>query len=215
MIYDENTEVNDNMQNFGMFYPIDNFVKELTDEEEYHLELRRKDNRGYIEGGEDIIDILYWLCRTSGAKNVVEIGTGNSTIPLLLACKRNGGKLFSTDIACGSHYTQVKDIWKFPYTDAWTYRFGIDSVEMGKQWNGGVIDFIYLDSSHTYENTIKEISTWLNHLKIGGWIVLHDVTSHVNFVFRAICDMIHIDPTKFEYHHYPNAHGVGILIRRK
>lgn len=203
------------MQNFGMYYPVDNFVQDLTDEERYHIGLRRDANKGYVEHGEDTIDILYWLCRMSKAKNVVEIGTGHSTIPLLLACRRNGGKLFSTDIACGDHYAQVKDLWKFPYTDIWTYKFGIDSVAMGSQWSGGPIDFIYLDSSHLYESTVNEINTWEPHLKIGGWLVLHDVKSHVNLVFRAVSDALIKNPDKFEYHHYPMGHGFGVLIKRK
>lgn len=72
----------------------------------------------------DYIDILFWLCHLSGAKNVVEIGSGHSIIPLLLACKRNGGRLFSTDSGgsdgsdCdsdkGGWIDAVKNQWKIP-----------------------------------------------------------------------------------------------------
>lgn len=195
-------------KNFGMFYP-ENIVAGLTplnDEEEKHMQARRKD----LPPAPEIMDILFWLCHRSGAKNVVEIGVGHSTVPLILAAKRNGGRLFSTDIGV-SHALVVPEC-----ADIWTCRLGIDSVEMGKQWSGGPIDFLYLDTSHLYDNTIKELETWMPHMKIGGWIVCHDVASCINTVFKAISDyIIKVNDVGLEYHHYPVGYGFGILIKRK
>lgn len=193
---------------FQMHWSAD-FVGQLTDFENTKLESHRK----MLEPFPEIVDILFWLAVTSKAKNIVEIGVGHSTTPLILAAARNGGKLFSTDIGI-KHELLVKE-----YANLWTWKGGIDSVEMGKLWNvdeQGYIDFLYLDSSHTYEATTKELETWMPHMKIGGWFVCHDVATGVNSVFRAISEyIIKVNDVNIEYHHYPYAYGFGILIRRK
>ncbi len=193
------------MRNFGMIWPICNIVQEYTEEERNYIDAQR---RVCGDDHADIIDILFNICYLSRAKNVVEIGVGHSTTPLLLACKRNGGKLFSTDIGT-NHHTIIKDC------SNWTYRLGIDSVKMGNLWDGGPIDFIYLDTSHEYLHTTREIDTWEPHLRVGGWIVFHDVTIGIGTVSRAINELISRRPEDFEYHYYPIHYGFGILIKRK
>ncbi len=200
------------MYNFGMNWPTDNIAGTFTEEENRWLEPRRIETGPKFGGAyPEYLDILFWLCVKSGARRVVEIGAGHTTIPLLLACRRNGGTLFSTDI--GYVDKLVKDVWKFPYVDNWTFKFGIDSVEMGRQWNSGEIDLIYLDTSHTYEQTSKEIEVWEPNLKVGGWLVFHDVQSCVTGVFRAISELIMRRAAFFEYHQYNIAAGFGILIK--
>lgn len=190
----------------------DSFIKTLSDEENKYLEPERK--AYFVHPG--YVDTILWLLCLSKAMNVVEIGVGHSTIPLLLGCRRNGGRLFSTDIACQSHEYTVKELWKFPYTVNWTVRCGIDSLEMAKQWQGGEIDFLYLDSSHAYEHTRKEIDAWMSHVRTGGWMVFHDVTSNVDMVFRAISEFIMRRDNKYfyEYYHLPDYYGFGVMIKR-
>ncbi len=197
------------MGNFGMFWPMDDIragLNPLTGEEEMRMQARR----AYLGDMSEIVDILFWLCHKSGARNIVEIGVGHSTVPLILAARRNGGTLFSTDIGT-LHSLEAPEC-----AGIWTFRPGIDSVEMGKQWRGGGIDFLYLDTSHTYEQTVKEIEVWMPHMKVGGWFVFHDVATCVRDVFRAISEyIIRMNDTNFEYHHYPFGYGFGILIKRK
>lgn len=202
------------MKNFGMVWPTDNFIKDLTTEEKMYIDIRREACGMYP----DIIDILYWLCRESEAKNILEIGTGHSLIPLLLACIRNGGKLFSTDISstiCPDSIISQFNIQQYSNSNIWSYKFGIDSVELAKRWSGEMIDFIYLDSSHTYEQTVREINEWLPNLKVGGWFVFHDVVSCANGVLRPITEFLLGHSSDFEFHHYPICHGFGILIKKK
>lgn len=192
-----------------MYWPSDNFVGGLTDVENRYLEYHRK----FLQPFPDIVDLLFWLCVKSGAKNIVDIGVGHSTTSLVLAAKRNGGRLFSTDI--GTQYDlDVKECY-----DIWDRMLGYDSVYVGQSWDvtkKGYIDFLYLDTSHTYENTLKELETWMPHMKLGGWFVLHDVNSCMSTVFRAIADYImKVNDVNLEYHHYPDYYGMGILIRRK
>jgi len=188
------------------------FKKTLTDEENRFLEPERK--AYFVHPG--YADTIFWLCWMSKAKNIVEIGVGHSTIPLLLAARRNEAKLFSTDIACESHEYTVKELWKYPHTENWTVRCGIDSLDMAKQWQGGEIDFLYLDSSHAYEHTKKELDAWMPLVKVGGWMMCHDVTSNVDLVFRAISEFIMRRDNKFfyEYYHLPDYYGFGVLVKR-
>ena len=207
--------------NFGILWPTDNIVEsDLTEEERNRIDDRRKE----CEPCPDIIDILYWLCRKSKARNVVEIGTGHSIMPLLLACRRNGGKLFSTDISSTIDANGVINWLKLDgYLDIWTHRYGIDSIEMGRQWNGrqwdgndrGPIDFIYLDTSHLYEQTSKEIQVWLPHLRVGGFFVFHDTSSSPDGVLPAILELLRKFSQELEFHHYPLNYGFGILMKIK
>lgn len=198
------------MKNFGMIWPADTFVKDdLTIEENKYIGSRRASCGIYP----DIINILYWLCRESKAKYVLEIGTGHSLIPLLLACKRNGGKLFSTDIIESTHLISQFNIQQ--YSNMWSYKFNIDSVELAKQWKSEPLDFIYLDSSHAYEQTVKEIDAWMPHLTVGGWFVFHDVESFPEGVLKPITEFLLKHASDFEFHHYPIGHGFGILVKNK
>lgn len=201
--------MNDSTNNFGMYWPVDNFTRQLTEKENEYLESLKK----LLSPIPNIVDVLFWLAVRNGGKNIVEIGVGHSTTPLILAANRNGGTLFSTDIGT-LHSLYVKEL-----NDIWTFRSGIDSVEMGKQWNStgrGPIDFLYLDTSHTYDQTTKELNVWMSHMKVGGWFVMHDVTACINTVFRAVSDyIIKVNDTNLEYHHYPGFYGIGILIKTK
>jgi hypothetical protein len=203
------------MKNFGMNWGgTDNFIGGMTDEENLYMEPRRIET-GPKFGGPypEYLDILFWLCVNSQAKRIIEIGAGHTTIPLLLAARRNGGRVFSIDI--GAVDNLVKSVWKFPYSggDIWDYKFNIDSITMGRLWVGGQADFIYLDTTHDYERTKEEINIWIPHLKIGGWMVFHDVQSCVTGVFKAISEFLINNATYYEYHQYNIAAGFGILIK--
>jgi len=49
-----------------------------------------------------------------------------------------------------------------------------DSTEIGKSWNGGMIDMVFVDGDHSYEHCKSDAMAWLPHLKKGGIIAFHD-----------------------------------------
>jgi len=49
------------------------------------------------------------------------------------------------------------------------------SVEVAKTWKTP-LDFIYLDSIHTFEFVIEDLREWSKHIKPGGIIMGHDFT---------------------------------------
>ena len=50
----------------------------------------------------------------------------------------------------------------------------MDSVKAAAQFPNGSVDIIMIDTSHEYENTIREIDAWWPKLKLGGEMLLHD-----------------------------------------
>jgi len=49
-----------------------------------------------------------------------------------------------------------------------------DSVKAAEQFEDWSVDVIMLDSSHTFENTLREIDTWWPKLKKNGCMLFHD-----------------------------------------
>lgn len=153
---------------------------------------------------------LYWFASRSKAKHIVELGCtpGGSSIALLYAINKIDGKLWSCDLA------------KIPLNDMSLY--GVDdsrrtrisetrAADYGKIWQGPKLDLIYLDTSHRYEDTCDEIEAWLPHLKEGGLFIFHDTGACSQTVVPAIYNTMFKYPFGYEYHHYPDCHGHGVL----
>ncbi len=49
-----------------------------------------------------------------------------------------------------------------------------DSVTVGKQWEGGDIDLLFVDTLHIEPQVLCELYVWYPHVKPGGFVVLHD-----------------------------------------
>jgi predicted O-methyltransferase YrrM len=117
---------------------------------------------------------LYMLSVESKSRTIVELGTrsGESTIPLLFAAKRTGGKVFSYDIdECVEAKEAVasnglKEYWQFTQSD-----------DLKVEWDRP-IDHVFIDTSHTYEQTTKELRKFEPHVRHGGVITMHDSVSY-------------------------------------
>lgn len=110
----------------------------------------------------------------------VELGVrrGNSTKALWEAAKVRGVDLISVDINDNSGV--IKD-------SGWTF-VRSDSVQFGKRYpewcsqRGRLlapISLLFIDTSHLYEMTRREIRAWLPHLSANGTMVFHD-TNQLN-----------------------------------
>lgn len=109
---------------------------------------------------------FYSLVQRLDAKHVLELGTrtGVSTVAWLHALRATGGKLTSVDIDPRpplGHY------------DHWTFIQGDDmSPEVYAQLEPA--DIVFIDTSHLYEHTIRELNLYRWLVKPGGLMVLHD-----------------------------------------
>jgi precorrin-6B methylase 2 len=49
-----------------------------------------------------------------------------------------------------------------------------DSAEVGRTWDRGLVDLVFIDGDHTYSQVQKDIRLWLPHIKPGGILCGHD-----------------------------------------
>lgn len=65
-----------------------------------------------------------------------------------------------------------------------------DSLEAAKDFNDGYLDFCFIDSSHEYLQTKKEIPVWYDKVKDLGILAGHDYYLYHNDVGRAVDELI-------------------------
>jgi predicted O-methyltransferase YrrM len=106
------------------------------------------------------------MVESRNARHVIELGTrtGNSTIAWLYALERTDGRLTSVDLderpPIGRH-------------DRWTYIQGDDTdPKVIEQLSPA--DIVFIDTSHHYDHTCRELAIYRHLVKPGGLMVLHD-----------------------------------------
>ncbi|QDI88789.1 class I SAM-dependent methyltransferase [Candidatus Nitrosopumilus sp. SW] len=150
---------------------------------------------------------LYLLCTLKKPKVVLELGcrTGNTTLPLLYAASQYGGHVHSIDIETWPELKYFlennKELKKF-----WTF---IESDDISLEWKQN-IDFLYIDTSHTYEHTLNELEKYEPLVNSGGTIVFHDIFEED--VSKAISDYFK-DRKDFRYIRYFNNNSLGIILK--
>lgn len=49
-----------------------------------------------------------------------------------------------------------------------------DSSTLGRNWQGASVDFLIIDSDHSYEGVKADLHAWLPHIARGGLVFIHD-----------------------------------------
>lgn len=118
---------------------------------------------------------LYWMPRMLKATIVVELGvrSGESTRALLAGCMDQRAFLWSVDIDGDAYH--VRDVTEnrgivLDWT-RWECRQA-DSVEAARQFGKRDADLLFVDTTHEYEHTLREIMAW--HYRVRGAMVFHD-----------------------------------------
>ena len=136
--------------------------------EEFVAESVRVTGSGYVLE-------LYKRAIEAKAKVVVELGTqiGQSTRALLKATIENGGHMHSIELNPNTLFGVGKAM-KAAGVDMsfWTAMPG-DDLEVAKTWTIH-IDLLFIDTSHTYENTLKELEVYSKFVVPHGIIIMHD-----------------------------------------
>ena len=157
------------------------------------------------------IDMRMYACNVN-MNNVVELGTrtGESTISLYSAVLESNLQLkqncIMTSIDIDSRCHNVIDRLKLiGSTDFWKFICG-NSINI--PWNEP-IDYLLIDTSHTYDQTLQELIYWSPYIKSGGTIWLHDIMSTIE-VPKAIETWRSNNP-QWVYYNIPTYAGLGWL----
>ena len=145
-------------------------------------------------------------------KVVVELGVrwGTSTVALLAAVNDSGGHLYSVDI---NDCPGVRKL--YGAESNWTFIKG-DDMEVVKGWSNP-IDHLFIDTSHKFDHTIKELKEWGKWVKSGGIITLHDLyglDGEKSEVWEAIEQHMKENPEKYDFKVFEGSYGLGLLRRK-
>lgn len=188
----------------------------------------------------DHLETLYREALTGRPKLIVELGvrTGASTFALARAAEKTDAWLISLDMEPTIFHSNYEK-WKFVQVDDIEFAKTFPQFA-GKNGFNSEIDFLFVDTSHTYEHTRAEIKAWIPHLAPGSTMVFHDTNMKTIFkrqdgslgggwnnqrgVIRAIQEFLEADwdETKayrgvhkgFSVHHIPTCSGLTILQQR-
>lgn len=153
---------------------------------------------------------LHDLVTGLGAKLVIELGvnTGESTIALLEAVHATNGLLVSVDQQDLPDTRPMLE--KYGLTGRWQFNLS-DDIAFGLAWpKEKKADLIFVDTSHQYAHTKREIEIYEPILRSGGIMVFHDTVTCYDGVQKPINQFLktHKD---YKYENKSNCNGLGIL----
>jgi len=123
----------------------------------------------------------------------VGIANGDSVIYLAQELKNLGKdfKIYAIDNMGYGGFFQMKTIYENiiksglgDYIEVMPYA----SLDCAKMFNDGFLDFVYIDSSHTYKETKQEVIEWYNKVKDEGILAGHDFNA--DEVNRAVSQIV-------------------------
>lgn len=134
-----------------------------------------------VKSGTYYVQALYDKARETKAETIVELGVmmGQSTRALLKAAIENSGHLYSVE-PNRETLLWVRDALRAGGSDtSFLTTFWGNDLDIAKAWAGGrpflkAIDFLFIDTLHTYEQTLNELESYLPLMDQKGIIVLHD-----------------------------------------
>ncbi len=127
--------------------------------------------------GSDIgLHLPYLHQRAKGAQVVLELGVRNgaSTAALLCGVEESDGHLWSVDV--DQPQPPGNEFLGHP---RWTFIQGDDMDPAVYRQTPVEIDLLFIDSSHRYQHTFDELTTYGPRVRIGGVILLHDTELEV------------------------------------
>lgn len=152
------------------------------------------------------IPTIELLCMLKRPKTIVELGcrTGATAIPMLYEARKYGGHVYSVDLETWPELDEIKN--NKSLKDFWTF---IQADDLKLEWNKP-IDFLHIDTLHTYDQVYKELQKYEQYVVHGGIITFHDI--YLDVVSRAISDYFK-DRKDIQYLRYFNNSGLMIVIK--
>jgi predicted O-methyltransferase YrrM len=152
--------------------PYTGWRREDTMALKWHKELEAEYQARMVEWS-DIVEqmpLIREAVRQYDKPVVAELGTrtGQSTSALLAGASATGGHVYSMDIGP----VMVPPWWAD--TELWSFLPGDDMSEEAADFIPGVLDVLFIDTSHTYDHTMAELRRYAPRVKPGGTILCHD-----------------------------------------
>ena len=142
------------------------------------------------------------ICLEKNAKIILELGVreGESTKKFLEICDILNAKLISIDTGdCSAVSNNPR--WKFLQMNDLDY-------EVKEP-----IDILFIDTEHTYKQTLLELKKFIPHVKSGGVILLHDTISCPG-VLEAIKKYLK-SHKNLKFKNRKNSNGLGVIWKNQ
>jgi len=153
---------------------------------------------------------LYMLTVEFDLKTILELGTaeGESTIALLQAAHQIDGNVTSIDInPCTEARKTIENSGLARALDHWSFVQGDDlQVYWAKS-----IDHLFIDTSHKFEHTLKELQKYEPYVREGGIITLHDIISFPE-VMHAILEHLK-NRNDLRLYTYLHNNGLAVIFK--
>jgi predicted O-methyltransferase YrrM len=157
----------------------------------------------------EVGEFLHSFVRAVRPKLVVETGThkGFSSLMIATALKENHqGHLYTVDLG---DYSAGDTLKRFGVSDLVTL-FRMHSVDFLKSLEiGRVIDFLWLDASHTEEAVLAELESAMPMLKPGSYVGFHD--SLIDPMEASAVREIRSKNPSWQYIQIASARGVDLM----
>ncbi len=135
---------------------------------------------------------------------IIELGVryGHSTAALLSGIEATKGHLWSVD---NDPTCEFPTEWKG--SELWTFVFGNDMDSRVTTILPKEIDMLFIDTAHTYMQTLHELIEYAPRVKKGGLIACHDTSD------RAVTDALnsYCISEKLSWTCYPHSYGLGVI----
>jgi cephalosporin hydroxylase len=125
----------------------------------------------------DHLHILNLFLSTTQPKVLVELGTrgGESTKVFSRYAADKDCDGFSVDLSSHPEWLKEYPNWKHFISDDCALG---EKIKLDNSWPDGTafnkIDLLFIDTSHEYKHTLRELEVWLPLLNQGGWVLFHD-----------------------------------------
>lgn len=155
--------------------------------------------------------LYYILCRSTGAKHILEVGGehGYSSYMLATAAMENDGVYYCIEKS-SSFVTQLKaglEQSGFPHVLIWADSKDVTDFPWAPQ-----LDFVLLDGEQSLEAIESEFNMIYSKLRPGSYVALHDIYAWSSEGFHTL---VHNPEYNFEYLTLPYNYGLALLRKRE
>jgi predicted O-methyltransferase YrrM len=166
----------------------------------------------------DDMAIIYQAVLTNEARNILELGCGGglSTRALALAAEflSSGSEVPRVVVSVDIDPEKINNV-RQKVKDADLEKYAVftneDSVNFLQRNCQQTTDFIFIDTDHTFKQTLAEITLSAAVISSKGYIFLHD--TRYPGVWQALTAFMRLN-NSFTFIDYNTASGLGLLMRK-